>query len=267
MRVLSDGSVTTPRGFRAGAVYCGLKTPGEDKLDLGLLVSERPGPVAATFTTNKVAAAPVLLDRQRVAGGRAQAVVFNAGNANACTGEQGLADAREMQRFTADTIGGRADQYLVMSTGVIGVPLPMWAVRSGILGTTTCSCRAWAPSPTTPRPSRVAVYRLVVLPSDAPPTWASWRSSPSCPPSRRASRHRAWLRAFASMGGRPKSPFTSIAQPGVTGRSPRRAASTRSASPCVGTRASMTARTSGATTLGRIPPSTVPDTEMVLLTA
>jgi glutamate N-acetyltransferase/amino-acid N-acetyltransferase len=153
--------VSTPRGFRAGAVYCGLKTPGEDKLDLGLLVSERPGPVAATFTTNKVAAAPVLLDRRRVADGSAQAVVFNAGNANACTGGRGLRDAERMAELSARKLGIDPNLVLVTSTGVIGVPLPMEKIEAGIAAVEltedggTRAARAIMTTDT--RPKRIAV--------------------------------------------------------------------------------------------------------------
>jgi glutamate N-acetyltransferase/amino-acid N-acetyltransferase len=93
---LPDGGVTSPRGFTAGGVAVDIKGAGGDKLDLGLLRSSVPAVAAGMFTTNKVAAAPVRYSRQALAGGRAQAVVFNSGNANACTGEQGMRDAAEM---------------------------------------------------------------------------------------------------------------------------------------------------------------------------
>ncbi len=132
VRVLSGGSVTSPRGFRAGAVYAGLKTAGEGKLDLGMLVADRPCAVAATFTSNRVAAAPVLLDRERVRSGQARGVVFNSGNANACTGQQGLRDAERMAALAAAKVGAEAVQFLVASTGVIGVPLPMDKIDAGL---------------------------------------------------------------------------------------------------------------------------------------
>src|SRR5439155_22685050 len=85
-----DGSVTSARGFRAGALAAGIKASG--KPDLGIWTSDVECVAAATFTPNKFPAAPVLLSRERVARGVAQAVVFNAGNANACNGTQGLDD-------------------------------------------------------------------------------------------------------------------------------------------------------------------------------
>jgi glutamate N-acetyltransferase/amino-acid N-acetyltransferase len=118
-------------GFSAGAVYAGIKTPGPDKLDLAILASDRPAVVAGIFTTNAFCAAPVIVSRAIVAAGRARAVIVNAGNANACTGEQGVLDAREMASLTGSKIGVAQDEVLVASTGVIGVPLPMDLIRDG----------------------------------------------------------------------------------------------------------------------------------------
>ena len=129
---LADGCVASPAGFSAGAVYAGIKTPGSDKLDLAILASDRLAAAAGVFTRNSFAAAPVLLCRQRIESGRARAVIVNAGNANACTGERGLADAREMADLAARKLGIPADEVLVASTGVIGVAMPMDLVRSGV---------------------------------------------------------------------------------------------------------------------------------------
>jgi len=129
---IPGGTVTSPAGFMAGAVYAGIKTRGEDPLDLGILCSESPCVAAGVFTTNRVKAAPVLLSRERTARGSARAVVVNAGCANACTGEQGLADAREMAALAALKVGLPPEEVLVASTGVIGVPLPMDRIRRGI---------------------------------------------------------------------------------------------------------------------------------------
>ena len=131
-RNIPDGSVTTPLGFVAGATAAGIKQSGRP--DLVLVVSERDCAAAGVFTRNQVPAAPVLLDRETLAGNASalRGVVINAGNANACTGEPGLADAREMQRLAADAVGARPEQVLVMSTGVIGQPLPMDKVRTGV---------------------------------------------------------------------------------------------------------------------------------------
>ena len=127
-----DGSVTSPQGFIAAAVAAGIKQSGRP--DLVLVAADRDCAAAGVFTRNRVAAAPVLLDRATLAAGRAalRGVLINAGNANACTGEPGLADAREMQRLAAAALGTRPEQLLVMSTGVIGVPLPMTRVAAGV---------------------------------------------------------------------------------------------------------------------------------------
>lgn len=133
LHVLPDGSVTTPSGFAAAAVAAGIKQSGRP--DLVLVVSDQDCTAAGVFTSNRVAAAPVLLDRETLAANRSalRGVIINAGNANACTGAPGMTNAREMQRLAADSVQARSDQFLVMSTGVIGVPLPMERVRAGIL--------------------------------------------------------------------------------------------------------------------------------------
>ncbi|HEX2911376.1 MAG TPA: bifunctional glutamate N-acetyltransferase/amino-acid acetyltransferase ArgJ [Chloroflexia bacterium] len=124
--------VLAPQGWRAGATFCGLKTYGEGKLDLGLLVSSAPCAAAGVYTTSLVKAAPVILDAEVTARGRAQAVIFNAGIANACTGDQGMLDAREMQRLAAQKLEIPAEEVLVTSTGVIGHLLPMDRIREGV---------------------------------------------------------------------------------------------------------------------------------------
>ena len=126
---LVEGGVTTPLGFRAAGVHCGIK---REKPDLALLVSDAPASAAGVFTTNQVKAAPVRYTQRAIAEGHARAVVVNSGNANACTGEPGLADAAEMAELTAKELGVDLEQVLVASTGVIGVPLPMDALRAGI---------------------------------------------------------------------------------------------------------------------------------------
>src|SRR3954463_2622482 len=101
-----NGSITAPKGFLAAGVFCDIKRLGTgkgsnkgNKRDLALIVSEAPASVAGTFTTNQVCAAPVKVCVERIKRGKAQAVVVNSGNANACTGKQGMADAREMVGF------------------------------------------------------------------------------------------------------------------------------------------------------------------------
>lgn len=123
-------TATPVKGFRTAGVHCGLKL--EEK-DLAIVASERPCAAAGVFTTNRVRAAPVLYDEAIVAAGQpVRAVIANAGNANACTGEQGEADTRAMAVQTAEALGCDAGEVLVLSTGVIGVPMPMETVLRGI---------------------------------------------------------------------------------------------------------------------------------------
>ena len=135
-----EGSITAPKGFRAGAVFCDIKRlgtgTGSNKAkqgDLALIVSDVPASVAGMFTTNQVAAAPVKLSASRVARGIAQAIVVNSGNANACTGSRGFADAQTMTRVAAKALGLREEDVVVGSTGRIGSMLPMANVKRGIL--------------------------------------------------------------------------------------------------------------------------------------
>ena len=134
------GSIVAPRGFRASGVFCDIKRLGTGKgsdkgkkRDLALILSEVPAAVAGMFTTNQACAAPVKVCVERVEKGRAQAVVVNSGNANACTGRQGLKDAHEMARFTEQALALPLGSVLVGSTGRIGVTLPMDNVRAGII--------------------------------------------------------------------------------------------------------------------------------------
>lgn len=125
-----EGGVAAARGWLCGTAACGIKWRGRD--DLALVLSDRDARAAGVFTTNKVQAAPVLLDRGRLPSQRARALVVNAGNANACTGETGMRDARRMAEVAARALGVAPDQVLVSSTGVIGRMLPMAAVEPGI---------------------------------------------------------------------------------------------------------------------------------------
>jgi glutamate N-acetyltransferase/amino-acid N-acetyltransferase len=129
---IPSGGVTSPGGFLAGAVSAGIKYNHGQRLDLGILFSTKPCIAAGVFTTNKVKAAPVLLSRERLAKGKAQAVVMNSGSANACTGQQGMADAIEMTELAAKHAGLKKEQVLVASTGVIGTMLPMQRIRSAL---------------------------------------------------------------------------------------------------------------------------------------
>ncbi|NDF54642.1 MAG: hypothetical protein EB145_10670, partial [Proteobacteria bacterium] len=127
--VPKSGDCTSPKGFLAGGGTCGLKASGRP--DVGAIVSTVPATSAAVFTKNLVKAAPVLVSQEhlRATGGRQRAIVFNSGNANAATGTQGLADARQMAGRFADGPGSSykvaVDEIFVASTGVIGVPLDM----------------------------------------------------------------------------------------------------------------------------------------------
>jgi len=117
-------------GFRFAGIAAGIKKNGKE--DLGLIVSETPASVAAVFTRNRVKAAPVLLDQERIQAGECLAVIANSGNANCCTGEQGFKDAESMAKLTAETLGIPEDKTLVASTGVIGEPMPMETITSAI---------------------------------------------------------------------------------------------------------------------------------------
>ncbi|MBX3450840.1 MAG: bifunctional glutamate N-acetyltransferase/amino-acid acetyltransferase ArgJ [Planctomycetaceae bacterium] len=121
-----------PAGFQTAATACGVKNAGSDKLDLALFVSDRPATAAGVFTTNLVCGAPVKVSRERLPRPTARAVVINSGNSNACTGDQGLADARAMTERVAKHLGCAGEDVLVCSTGVIGRPLPMDRLNKGI---------------------------------------------------------------------------------------------------------------------------------------
>lgn len=132
MRNIPNGTITDIAGFTAAGIHCGLKP--DNKLDLALLVSERPCTTAAVFTTNRVKAAPVLYDQallKRNAAG-IRVVVINSGNANAVTGEQGLANVQRTANLTAQAVGCEPNQVWVMSTGVIGQQLDMGRIGAGI---------------------------------------------------------------------------------------------------------------------------------------
>src|ERR1035437_9291635 len=139
-----SGSVVAPQGFLAGGVFCDIKRLGTgkgsnkgNKRDLALIVSEVSATVAGMFTTNQVCAAPVKVCVQRVKKGAAQAIVVNSGNANACTGKQGMKDALEMTALVAKELHMPAEHVLVGSTGRIGVTMPMTNVRAGIVEAVT----------------------------------------------------------------------------------------------------------------------------------
>ena len=120
----------TCKGFKAAGVASGLKKNGGK--DLGLIYSEFPATAAGVFTKNMVQAAPVLLDRERIKSGKCQVVIVNSGNANCCTGEQGMRDAVSMARFAASRLGIPEELVLVASTGVIGQPLDIGKIEAAM---------------------------------------------------------------------------------------------------------------------------------------
>jgi glutamate N-acetyltransferase/amino-acid N-acetyltransferase len=117
-------------GFLFSGVEAGIKKKGGK--DLGLIYSEVPANAAGLFTRNRVQAAPVRIDRERIQSGSCQAVIVNSGNANCCTGDQGLRDARAMSKAAAGELGISEDSVLVSSTGVIGEPLPIEKIESAV---------------------------------------------------------------------------------------------------------------------------------------
>jgi glutamate N-acetyltransferase/amino-acid N-acetyltransferase len=126
---LAVSGITYPKGFKAGAVWCGLKSK---RKDLSIIFSETPASCAGVFTQNLVRASSVDHSQLVVAQGTAQAIFCNAGNANACTGEQGMADTLACASLTADALGLERDLVLVAATGVIGVPMPMERIETGV---------------------------------------------------------------------------------------------------------------------------------------
>ena len=129
-----EGGVTAPIGFIAGAAWAGIKNPDKksEKPDVAVLYSESACTSAACFTRNKFCAAPVLLGREILKKGKARAIVINSGNANAATGEQGIQDARAVERTAEKLLGLGEDQVFVCSTGVIGKRLPVERVIRGL---------------------------------------------------------------------------------------------------------------------------------------
>ena len=132
LKWLEEGTITSPRGFSAGATYAGIRTYAEDKLDLGVVCSEVPCNSAGTFTTNKLRSPSVVLNEQRVSAGRVQVIVCNSGVANACVGEQGMKDAIEMAALAGRHLDLDPELVLPSSTGMVGVELPMALISGGM---------------------------------------------------------------------------------------------------------------------------------------
>ncbi len=131
MERIPDGTILTPAGFRAGAARCGIKT-AEGQPDVALIVSDGPAAAAGVFTRNRFAAASVVWNKQRLPADGLRAVVANAGNANACTGQQGVRDVRATAELTAELVGCAPEAVCVASTGIIGHPLPMERLTEGV---------------------------------------------------------------------------------------------------------------------------------------
>ncbi len=130
--LVEGGTVTTPRGFLAGATYAGLKTYAEDKLDLGLIISEAPCSAAGVYTQSSIKSPSVTVTQEHVKAGPVRALIVNAGIANCSVGHQGYLDAKEMTALAAKKLGVRSDEVAVCSTGIIGVELPMSLIRTGL---------------------------------------------------------------------------------------------------------------------------------------
>lgn len=130
MRIIEGGGVTAPSGYRAAGIQTGVKESGAK--DLALVYSTRPASAAAVYTTNKVQGAPIAIDREHLADGKARAVILNSGNANVCNDHVGLDHARRMCARTASELGLQTEEVLVCSTGLIGVPLPITKIEAGI---------------------------------------------------------------------------------------------------------------------------------------
>ncbi len=128
---MGQNKINIPAGFKLAGIACGIAKK-KGKLDVGLIYASAPCTAAAVFTTNTVKAAPVLVSVEHLGSGRIQAVIANSGNANACTGQQGVKDTLESAGQVAAGLGLEPHQVIVASTGVIGVPLPMEKMRQGI---------------------------------------------------------------------------------------------------------------------------------------
>ncbi|RLQ96333.1 bifunctional glutamate N-acetyltransferase/amino-acid acetyltransferase ArgJ [Falsibacillus albus] len=153
IKVLKDGSVTSPMGFHAGGLFCGLR---KKRLDIGWLMSEVPAAAAGVFTVNQFQAAPLLVTQESLnEQGILQGIIVNSGNANACTGLKGLEDAYEMRSLFAGKMAIPEYTAAVVSTGVIGVPLPMEKIFDGIHAI-----------PSTPMQWNVNDFELAILTTD-----------------------------------------------------------------------------------------------------
>ncbi|MEE8465461.1 MAG: bifunctional glutamate N-acetyltransferase/amino-acid acetyltransferase ArgJ [Dehalococcoidia bacterium] len=130
---VDGGTITTAKGFRAGGTYVGIKTYSEDKMDMGMLLSDTPCSLAGVFTKSTLVSPSVTVNRETLAAGApVRGLVVNSGIANAGVGEQGYIDAKEMAAVAAAGLGVNPQEVLVFSTGVIGVELPMSLIKKGV---------------------------------------------------------------------------------------------------------------------------------------
>ena len=132
INVLSDGSVTSPQGFTAGATYAGIRAYAPGKVDLGMLFSEHPATAGGTYSTNKILSPSVTVTKESIAAGKSRGVIVNSGCANCSVGEQGYKDAQEMANLAAKVLGVTPSEMAVSSTGIIGVELPMGLIRNTV---------------------------------------------------------------------------------------------------------------------------------------
>lgn len=130
---VEGGTITTAKGFKAGGTYVGIKTFTEDKMDMGLLLSDTTCAAAGVFTKSALVSPSVTVNRETMAaGGPIRGLVVNSGIANAGVGEQGYTDAKEMAAVAAAGLGVKPEEVFVFSTGVIGVELPMTLIKQGV---------------------------------------------------------------------------------------------------------------------------------------
>ena len=131
MKLLSNQGVTAPKGFLASGIHCGLKK-NNLKLDLALIYSEVQANAAGIYTKNKVKGAPIYITKEHLSNKKAQAIIVNSGNANTCNGNDGLVKAKRMAELQGKALRLKTSDILVASTGVIGVPLNIDAIKDGI---------------------------------------------------------------------------------------------------------------------------------------
>ncbi|WP_331489561.1 bifunctional ornithine acetyltransferase/N-acetylglutamate synthase [Tepidibacter hydrothermalis] len=129
MKILENKTITDVPYFKATGIHSGVK---RKRKDLCIIYSEKEAVAAAAFTQNKFAAAPVVVSKDHIQSNNTQAIVINSGNANACTGDEGIDNAYSMAKTTADCLGLSSKEVLVASTGIIGLPLPMAIINAGI---------------------------------------------------------------------------------------------------------------------------------------